>query len=288
MSNPQKPKKAKDTQTQNIKNYFHEKIDGGTPTQTKNDAENLTNMALDNFQKGSNHKGWFNKLLKQVYLEKNLSTQNPVFVGKGTGISFKLLKDDTKPPVVPNAPSIPKDALTQTAPPGTPTIPTSPGALPQQQQPGFIQPPSMIVQKKLWTQEEKDELTRIFDKGLGFLGTVYKRTGLVKTKQVESNEPMDEAEFDKEIKELSKSWAEYCINHDIELPKWIELFMLGAWSFFVFGGPLISLFIGGKRSGQKPKEDSSLKDVGSKSTQANEKKSNNSSTQDVPDGDIVN
>jgi len=265
-------KTDKKTLTKDVKDYFSERIDTGAKVDSESSTQDLTNQALDHFKRGANHKGWFNKLLKQTLIDKNISLGETGFTGKGGNLKYKIKKTITQVTGTPQTPiqvttkdalGMGKPAQVGQQPPIQPTVQAQGPQVGPQLQPQIVGPQPYAV-RKMWTDAEKRDMLRMFEKGGEFLGKLYKKTGLIQTKKVEKDEPMTEEEFDKDVKELCKGWADYCIAHDIELPTWIELFMLSAWTFFTFGSPLISVLISGKPK-NPPKEDQKLKDVKSES-----------------------
>jgi len=270
-----KPVKPKDpSQRDSLRAFFDNKLTKEHfSVSTKEDADALTNAALDHIQRSpKTHRGVANQMLKETLEKHKFSTTGLFELAKEKiGLHFKVTKPtNAEPPQgIPGQTVQGKSALEQRT--GVPSPPTGPGVLPKQDGPiNQPIPPQTRVDMtgqekamKIFTEAEKKEYEAIFTKGLGFLGNIYKKMGIIKIKEMPEPEILDEAQWDKDVKELAESWADYCIRRGIEIPTWIELFMLVAWSVFTFGAPLINTFMLGEGRGQKKgKEDDKLDDIG--------------------------
>lgn len=272
--------KDKVTQTDKIADFIIAKLDGGYVCKSPEESQKLINLTLEYVDKGHNYAGTVKVILRKILKKRGVSLPD-----KGISI-LKGIKTKIAPPPTPTQPmptqptdwlGRPKSPLGQAPMPGVPSPPIQPGSLPSQPiptpqptAPGQVPPAIPMLRPVVpFSEEKKKEYRALFERGLMFLGKIYKKAGLIKTKEIEEPEMMDQEEFDKDVKELADAWAEYCITHNIELPTWIELFMLSAWSMFIFGGPLVTLMISG-RGKKKVKQDKSLDDIEDK----DEKKEN--------------
>lgn len=268
MSDPQ----GKISQTQEIALYIEKTLNGGYECKNPEQSKRLIELTLEHIGKGHTHSGNVKVILRKILKKRGVSLPDKgISILKG--IKSKIVEPPKPPQPMPTQKTdwFGRTPTAQPTPPGQvyttpgtvpPTLPSQPipPPVPPQVTPGVIPTIKPVI---IFTEEKKQEYRNLFEKGLMFLGKIYKKAGLIKTKEIEEPEMMDQDEFDKEVKELADAWAEYCISHNIALPTWIELFMLSAWSVFIFGGPLITLLISG-RAKKKVKQDKSLDNVDEK------------------------
>ena len=137
------------------------------------------------------------------------------------------------------------------APVSPPTLPSG-QALPQQQtqQTTFVTDQQIIKLDPV----KREEYQRIFSRGFSLVTDTYVQLGFVEGER-DPEKPMTAKDFKEKVEEYSKDVANYCFEHNIHLPQWIELFALGVGGVVLLGSPLIQFAL----HGRKQKENTSTK-----------------------------
>ena len=253
-------KKSSESVYNKLKIYFLRKLSEGYQLKSKEDAIKLRKKAIEELQLDYKKHLWYSKeILDKVIKEKNIEIVGQIDKAKTGTVDFGLKKEEVKAETV--FPQ-PKPTYVGSGPPVVPSGPMQ-SVAPIPTSIGSGAPGEIIPQIAKLPPERKEEYEHLFEKGFGFVAKTYIKLGLIEGATEEEEKPMSIEEFQKDAGDLGKDWADYCFRHNIELPKFIELFMLGAYSFFVFGGPILNTFMFGKKKKEIP-EDDQLKTIDSK------------------------
>lgn len=271
--------KNKLTWSEEIAKFFDGKLNT-FEVKDKASADEILKLGLEETGKGHGHRTKAKKILGKILNNKGISIADKGFKKEIAGLKVNLIKPDlpsmesafqTQPKITTSA-----DAQTGKSPLGGIAAPSS-GALPAPTTTTTTSEQS-AYEKYISSQEkpktprkpldpsEKANYEELFKYGTDLLSKVYIQTGIVQSKEVtEKPEPMKAEEWSKELEEFGKNVAHYCFRHDIPIPTFIELFLLGCQGFFVLGAPLIMFFLAGRKSKSTTKEqDKSLDEVGEK------------------------
>lgn len=240
------------------KEFFGKKLEAGFQVKDKMTAEILLKDALSSLNLSHGHRTRTKKILREILERKGISTTN-IFEKKIEGFDVKLVAPP-KP-----EPEIKTEAKSETSKMplgGTPEKIIEKPVAEHVTTEGERQAQETIKPKKQLSDETIAEYDKILQEGFGFVSKIYMKLGLVEVDEKEEEEkPLTKDELEKEFRSLGTSWANYCGRHGIELPVFLDTFMMGAFTFFILGAPLLKLFVFGKKS--KPAtEDERLKEAG--------------------------
>lgn len=262
-----------------IKKFYGEKIDSGFQVSDKAKADELLKLGLEETHKSHSHRTKAKKFLQQIMTDKGISVSDKGFKQKVEGLNVKLTS-------VPKAAGVPTqdssgiptagtktltikspigglEITTQTPVSGTATT----GAVPSQHSAyeQFVAQQKQVAataQRPILDPKVEKEYKDLFKYGTDLLSKVYIQTGIVESEEMhEKPKIMKAKEWKEELEEFGSNVAGYCFRHNIAIPTFIELFLLGAQGFFVLGSPLIMFFLAGRKSGKEAKLDKTLSKI---------------------------
>jgi len=190
-----------------LKELYSKKIDEGFQVKDRATAIELRKMGQYELKLGDGWNAYAKKILQEVLEEKGIVV--PDLKSSARIGTFRI-----------NLEKPPQDlASGQFAPTQTPPAPP--------QQPQII-----------WDERRRESYKKIMSKGFEFLSVIYIKLGIIQGEEPEP-EKLTPKKFQDESKQFGVQVADYCYDHQINLPMWIELMSLIASGFMVFGMPVI-------------------------------------------------
>lgn len=262
-----------------IKKIFGEKIDSGFQVSDKSKADELLKLGLEQTGKGHSHRTKAKKFLQQIMTDKGISVSDKGFKQKVEGLNVKLAQ-------APRAAGLPTQdssgiptessktlsiksplgniSVTTGTPPVSGAVPAT-NAAQQSAYEQFVAQQKQAAgtqQRPILAPEIEKQYKELFKYGTDLLSKVYIQTGIVESDEMhEKPKIMKAKEWKDELETFGSNVAGYCFRHNIAIPTFIELFLLGAEGFFVLGAPLIMFFLAGRKSGKESKVDKGLRKI---------------------------